>query len=311
MLDLIAGRHGVENVVGDVAFKDIDFGKSGRHGNGHFNVQRHLVRRETETAAIAVQQDRLDRHVGQTGLGFVGRYIALKKAGIKLQHADHLSGPGLGHARDIGVPEIIAHVGAARPGTQGGLRRRRHLLQHWTRREIIVQPADVQDRDVGADGRLNIRRIKLARLGRVLISPHRHMKRLLDVRSLSAHVHQHTVAVRPGHRQPAGFREINHLLVILFRGAKLGGEFIRREKLAVIGAGGVIQLLEQAVERRLIAQRQADGQVQAGRARQLPDGLQPRDRRGQMAAQHRRARRLGKTVKNHDAGHRQAHADCQ
>ena len=67
--------------------------------------------------------------------------------------------------------------------------------------------------------------------------------------------------MRSGHRQPAGFREINHFLVILFRRAELGGEFIRREKLAVIGAGGGIQLLEQTVELRLVAQRQADGQV--------------------------------------------------
>ena len=64
-------------------------------------------------AGGAVQQHIGQRHIGQAGLAFVIGDVAGGVA-VKLQQTDTLAGAGEGRARDIGCPEVAAHVGAAR-----------------------------------------------------------------------------------------------------------------------------------------------------------------------------------------------------
>ena len=45
-------------------------------------------------------------------------------------------------------------------------------------------------------------------------------------------------------------------IIILFRGAKLFGELLRREEVSVVGAGGIVKVFKKAVEPCLIPQRQ-------------------------------------------------------
>ena len=79
-------------------------------------------------------------------------------------------------------------------------------------------------------------------------------------------------------RQAVGLSEVHHRLIVLFGWPKPPGELIKRQVAAVIRAGGVVELLEQGVEFMLVAQRQADGQIQALRARKIANGCQARRR---------------------------------
>ena len=72
LIDLGAGRHGIEDVhpVGNGArtFEDDHLGQGGRHGDGHFNIQRHFEFVRNRGAVEAVNQNVLQGHIGQPGL---------------------------------------------------------------------------------------------------------------------------------------------------------------------------------------------------------------------------------------------------
>jgi len=105
-------------------------------------------------------------------------------------------------------------------------------------------------------------------------------------------------------------RQADHFLIILFRGAELRREFLRGQIMMVIRAGGVIQLLKQAGERRLVSQRQADGQIKIGGRRQKSFWLQPRQRRRHMTVQRNHAWRRD-AGENRGAHKGQANANFQ
>ena len=77
-------------------------------------------------------------------------------------------------------------------------------------------------------------------------------------------------------------------LVILFRGTEGCGELLGGQELVVVGAGGVIELLQQSGERSLVATGQTDGEVQpvgGGQPARWPKA-KPGDRFRYVAAQH-------------------------
>jgi hypothetical protein len=61
--------------------------------------------------------------------------------------------------------------------------------------------------------------------------------------------------------QAVGLREVPERLIVLFARPKPLGELLRGQVAAVVGAGGVVKLLEQVVEFVCVAQRQAKGEV--------------------------------------------------
>ena len=151
------------------------------------------------------------------------------------------------------------------------------------RPRIIVQTADRQHGRIEVQGRFNIRSEKSARFNRVLIDPHVDVKSLLNIADRPGDIQQSAVRVGSFDRQPVGLREINHLLVVLLAGAKLGGELIRRQIVAKVGIARLIKLLKQVCELLAVAQRQTDGQVQARAAIKPADGSEPSGYRGHMA----------------------------
>ena len=95
------------------------------------------------------------------------------------------------------------------------------------RPHIIIQTADRQHGRIEVQGRFNIRSEKSARFNRVLIDPQVDVKSLLNIGHRPGDIQQSAVRVGSSDRQPVRLREINHLLVVLLAGAKLGGELIR------------------------------------------------------------------------------------
>ncbi len=71
-----------------------------------------------------------------------------------------------------------------------------------------------------------------------------------------------------------GFGKGDHRLIVLFTRTKLLGELGGRQKMAVIRTGRIVELFEQLGQRRSIAQRQLNSQLQMPRTGQLSDGLQ-------------------------------------
>ena len=146
------------------------------------------------------------------------------------------------------------------------------------RERVIVQTADVQNRNSQIDRRLDIRRIERPGFRGMLVHAHRHVKRFLDVRDCAFHIDDHAVRMRAAHRQPIGLRKSNERLVIFFRRTKHLRELFRRQIVTVPGTGRVVDLLEQVVERFPVAQRQPNRQPQTCLTWQAAGGQQARHR---------------------------------
>ena len=90
----------------------------------------------------------------------------------------------------------------------------------------------------------------------------RNVKRFFNVRHRSADVDQHPIGMRRRHGQPIGARKIEHRLIILSRWTKHFRELLRREIMAVVRTGGIVELCQEILERIRLAKRQSNGQVQ-------------------------------------------------
>ena len=119
----------------------------------------------------------------------------------------------------------------------------------------------------------------------MLVNLHLHVEGLLDSRDVALHVQNHPIGMPHRHLKPVRLRMSRHLIVIALGWTKLLGKFCRCQILTVIQAGRIRLLAQQLRKRRLIAQRQADRQVQtlSGlktlRGRQIPHhrGYMPLD----------------------------------
>ena len=119
-------------------------------------------------------------------------------------------------------------------------------MQPRVRPRKIAQALNIRHRQRRVHHRLGVRRKKIARLGRMPVSPQRDVKRLFNRRRRSGHIQHQPVAVSGGDSQAVRPRKIFHRLVILFRRAEPGGEFFRRQKLAKVRAGRVINLRQES-----------------------------------------------------------------
>ena len=281
-------QHDVRDKIKRIAFIHHHLIQAWGHGNDHFNVERdfHLAAGASGNAGETVEQNVGQGNGREAGLLRIQGDVA-GQITVKLNKGDFLSGAGQRGAGNIGRAEVVAHVIATRPGAGAGLERRRRVRgvepQFGMRAGIVVQPADVRNRQRGRHGRLGVRGKKRASFRRVLVGVQGDIEGLLDIGSLGVDFDQHPVGVRGRDRETIGLREADHRLVILRRGAELRGEFRRREVAVVIGAGRVIHLLEQRIQRGLIAQRQTDGQMQRVGCANPAGGRQLRHHRRHMA----------------------------
>ena len=269
-------------------FIDQHLRQARRHGNGHVNVQRHFhfPARTTGLAPKPVYQYGGERHTRQGG----GRQIVGHVAGVitvtfKQRHT--LARPRQRHPGRIRFPEIIAPI-TSRGARAGGV-----MVQGFAGmvpiqrpgQHIIVQPADGLDGQALLHGGFDIRRIKLTRFIRVLIGQQPHVEGPLDVRHAAPYIHQRPVAPGVDHRQSMGQGKGHHRLVILFGGTELFSELPGGEVMAIVGAGRVVELLEQVGERVGVSQRQSDGQVKLVGLRQPSQRLQARGNGRHVAGQ--------------------------
>ena len=273
-------------------FIDDDFGQPGGHRHGHFDVQSRLdlPARAAGQAAGAINIYILQGHHGQTGLAFVaddvGRGIA-----VKFDQGDGLAGTGKSDAGEVGIPEIVSLVEARHGGTvigAGGSGRslpQRRGLHMRMRPGEIIQAGDAQDAVGEGQGRFVDGGIESAGFGRMPVNFEVNIQRPLDIRRRAGDIQNHMVGVGADDLEALGGRERLQGFIITFGGAELGGEFAGLQIVPVAGTGGIGDVPQQLGENVLMAQRQADGQLQAVRPREIADGGQPADHRRHVAGQ--------------------------
>ena len=251
MLGEIVRRHATQDIVGNTAgtgFIDDHFGEARCHGNGHFNIERHLAVVGTGSTSVPVQQHIRQRDTGKTGLRFVRSDVSGVVA-IEFEQAYRLAGAGAGYARNVRRAKIGTHVGAAGSRASCGCRVRAlcegsRLEAHRMRDDVVIQSADVEHGNSEVDRRLGIWSVKCTGFRRVSIHAHRHMQSLFNIGDRSTYVQHDTIGMQGGNPKPVRLREIDHDLVILKRWPKHLGELRGFQVAMVIGAGGVVKLLK-------------------------------------------------------------------
>ena len=93
------------------------------------------------------------------------------------------------------------------------------------------------------------------------------MKNTFDVGDGCIHIQDNPIRMPGCDPKSICLKEPGDRPIILFARAKTFGELLRREVLSEIGAGRVINLLEQSFQRRFVAQGEADGKIQTGALR--------------------------------------------
>ena len=105
----------------------------------------------------------------------------------------------------------------------------------------IIQACDVRHGHVQIERGLTIRRIESAVFSGMLIDSHHHMEGFVDLRHRAIDIDEQAIRRRIGHCKTIGPGEIDHGLVILHRWAELLCELSYGQKMAVVGAGWVIE----------------------------------------------------------------------
>jgi len=172
---------------------------------------------------------------------------------------------------------------------------------------IVVQSADVQQRDRQVERRLGVGRIKLALFRGMLVGPNRHVQRLLHVGHRPFQIQNDPVGIGAADLQSIGPGEVHGLLVVLHRRAESAREFFQAQVLMVIGAVRVLLVVEQLFQASPVARREGDRQMQPVRGGQAAGGWQLRHRRRHMSAQGlQRCRRRGGHQEKQGGGESQA-----
>lgn len=102
---------------------------------------------------------------------------------------------------------------------------------------------------------------KIAEVRWILIDLHGYSKRILDLIHCAAGIQNDPVGIHAGHGQPVRLDKINDGLILVRRGTKHFSELVGRQKLLVICAGGVVELVQQDLQLSLIVQRKSKTQV--------------------------------------------------
>ena len=122
------------------------------------------------------------------------------------------------------------------------------------------------------------------------VGPQRHPEGVFEVGDRRADFQQHPVGMPGGDGQAVAGGPGDDRRIIVRRGAEPGVEPLRGEVVMILGAGGIIDLIEQIRQGLRVMQRQVDGQSQPGGTVQSAQGLQPGND-GRHVARQRRSRR--------------------
>ena len=112
------------------------------------------------------------------------------------------------------------------------------------------------------------------------------MEDAFKVGGRTCEVHQHEIGVRGCDRQPLRLRERYHRGVVRLGRPELFCERIRSQVVAVVGAGGVVDLLEQVGQPCRVAQRQAKRGMEAVGGRKAAHFLHGSGCRREAVPQH-------------------------
>lgn len=142
----------------------------------------------------------------------------------------------------------------------------------------------MEDGDAEVQGRLGVGCVKRAELSRVLIDMEGNVQCLLDVARGAFDVQDDAIGRGGGDPEAAGVGEVDDGLIVLLAGAEQLGELLRGQIVAVTGAGRVVEVLQQGGQLGLVAQGQADGQVQALGGGEAVHRLEAQGGSGHMAS---------------------------
>ena len=99
------------------------------------------------------------------------------------------------------------------------------------------------------------------------------MEGLLDGRDGAGDVEIDAIGRGCGNGEAVLLGEIDDGVVVVFGGAELRGKLLDGEEMVVAGTGGIVEIVEEGIEFRLIAERQSDGEAEGLRGGQLSDGF--------------------------------------
>jgi hypothetical protein len=134
------------------------------------------------------------------------------------------------------------------------------------------------------------------------------MEGFLNARHWSRDIHVHAIARSSNHRQAVCLGETNHGVIIFLARTKPVGELLHRQELAVGRAGRIVEVLQKAIQRSLVAVRQNKHQADRLRCGKTPNGLRLAiaGHIAHMARQRGRRLRLAKGIHDrHKRGDRQ------
>ena len=104
--------------------------------------------------------------------------------------------------------------------------------------------------------------------GWMLVVPHLHIESILYLLDRSVDGHNHAIRRLTFHSQSLGFSECHDCLIVIRGRSKAICEIRYAQKMTIVGAGWIVNLLQQICELILIAKWEHDRQVQALRRRE-------------------------------------------
>ena len=294
----IVRGHLVEDVGGACALIEEDLGEAGSHAGDLDDVEDLLAvvtgAVELAGAAEAIDEDVFDGNLGAgAGLGIeereVGGYVA-----IEGEDADGLAGAGECGATIVGGAHVAGEVGAAGAGTLngdgGGLLSGAAIdvgdgsgaeadgggdagggcggggglfLVMGVAGGGIVKAGDGVEGDGGVGGGFAVWGVEVA-AGGVLVGVDEEMKGRGDGGDGAIDVNDVAVAGSGGDGEAFGLGPGYGCVVVCLRGLVGSGELLGGEVVVVHGAGRIVDLGDEGIQGGLIAEWQAEGQLEMG-----------------------------------------------
>ena len=149
-----------------------------------------------------------------------------------------MAGAGERTVTVVGGTHIAAEVGSAGSGAGSGvgLGSRGAVRESGARNGVVVETRNVPELEREIDGGLAIGRIEAAVFGRVLIQIHLDVEGFFDGRDGRGEANIHGIARAAGHREAAGFRELDERVIVFLAGAEALGEFFYGDEVVIVDA---------------------------------------------------------------------------
>jgi hypothetical protein len=133
----------------------------------------------------------------------------------------------------------------------------------------VVEAGDVPELEGKVDGGFAVGCEEGAIFGRMLPGAQGDVEGLLDGGDGAGDVEVDTIGRSGDDGEAVFIGEIDDSAVVVFGGTELRGELFDGEEVAVAGAGGIVEIVEQGIEFGLVAQGKGDGETKSLRAGHL------------------------------------------